>query len=227
MCNPAIIPYALAVVGAGLSYKDSKDKQQDMKRAQRRETDRQTTLNKESEGALRKNQDSYEREDLEAAMAAASGERQAQYAAAEASAPRTFEEAPGSAATSNQVIQGAFDRALGDARADAANRGRLGADLASFGDALGVKAIENNRRSGEIGMIGSFIRGGANVLPLELNSIATRQTGTGTAGSMLSAFGSAAMSGAGTSGAGGAQVGTKTGGNTKAAVDFSKIFGKG
>lgn len=203
MCNPAAIGMVVMAVGAGLQYKANQDRQEDMQKLNRRETERQDKLQKEAEGSLRANQQSYEKSSLEDAMAAAAGEREAQYAAAEASAPRTFDTVPGQNSTSNTVIQDAFSRAFADADSQSAERGRLGAQLASFGDALGIKALENNRRTGDIGMIGSFSRGSANVLPLELQHAMTRTRGAEVAGNLLMAVGG----GLATGGAGGALMG--------------------
>lgn len=230
MCNPAAIGLAITAIGTGLQYKANQDRQEDMQKLQRRETERQTTLQKEAEGSLRANQQSYEKNSLEEAMRTAAGEREAQYAAAEAAAPRTFDMVPGQGGTSNSVVQDAFTRAFAGAQADATARGKLSAELASFGDALGLKAMENNRRSGDIGMIGSFMQGSSNVLPLELQSAMTKTRGAEVLGALLSSAGSSyAGGGYGTDGklvkTGGGTPKTKTGGNTKNSVDFTGIFG--
>ena len=238
MCNPMAIGLAITAVGAGLQYKANQDRQADMRGLQRRETERQGKLQKESEQSLRDNQQSYEMSNLQTAMDKAAGERQAQYAAAEASAPRTFEAIPGQTGSMNSVVSDAFNRAMAGASADADQRGALNAQLASFGDALGLKAIENNRRTGNIGMIGSFMQGSANVLPLELQHAMTRTRGAEVAGKALSAIGGAISGGAGlglgAAGAGAAGVAGGVGAGAYGAagaglggVDFSRIFGGG
>lgn len=231
MCNPMAAALALTAIGTGLQYKANLDRQSDMRGLQRRETERQNNLQKESEQSLRDNQQSYEMSNLQSTMDKAAGERQAQYAAAEASAPRTFEAIPGQTGSINSVVSDAFSRAMAGASADADQRGALNAHLASFGDALGLKAIENNRRTGNIGMIGSFMQGSANVLPLELQHAMTRTRGAEVLGSLLSSAGGAmaGMGGGGSdalvkTGAGGVSK-TKTGGNTKSGVNFTGIFG--
>ena len=203
MCNPMAIGAAIAVVGAGLQYKANKDRQSDMRKLQRRETERQSKLQREAETSLAQNQQSWQRTDLEQKMDMAADERQAQYAKAETNAPRINEALPGQAG-SNAVIGDAFARALEGASAEAQQQGALRAQLASFTDAAGQNARENNRRSGDIGMIGSFAQGSANVLPLELQHAATRMRKTAVAGQIMQAVGSAMMGGAGMAGAGAA-----------------------
>lgn len=230
MCNPRAAALALTAIGTGLRYKANMDRQADMRSLQRRETERQNNLQKESEQSLRDNQQSYEISNLQSTMDKAASERQAQYAAAEASAPRTFEAIPGQTGSTNSVVSDAFSRAMAGAAGDATARGALNAQLASFGDALGLKAIENNRRTGNIGMIGSFMQGSANVLPLELQHAMTRTRGAEVLGSLFSGAGSS-LAGMGAGGGdalvktGGGISKTKTGGNTKSGVNFTGIFG--
>lgn len=230
MCNPMAAALALTAIGTGLQYKANQDRQSDMRKLQRRETERQDKLQQESAQSLRDNQQSYQIDSVQEAMDKAAGEREAQYAAAEASAPRTFDVVPGQGGTTNAVVSDAFGRAFADAGADATRRGELSAQLASFGDALGLKAIENNRRTGNIGMIGSFMQGSANVLPLELQSAMSKTRGAEVLGSLFSSAGGA-LSGYAGGGSdalvktGGGIAKTKTGGNTKSGVNFTGIFG--
>lgn len=201
MCNP--IAVALMVVGAGLQYKANRDRQSDMRKLQRRETERQNKLQQEAQANLDKNQQSWQRTDLEQKMDMAADERQAQYAKAEANAPRINEALPGQVGA-NTVIGDAFARALQGASAEAQQQGALRAELASFTDAAGQNSRENNRRSGEIGMIGSFSQGSANVLPLELQHAATRTRKTAVAGQIMQALGQAWLAGGAAAGAGAA-----------------------
>lgn len=224
MCNPAAIGMVVMAVGAGLQYKANQDRKEDMQKLNRRETERQEGLQKEAEGSLRANQQSYEKSNLEDAMKAAAGEREAQYAAAEAAAPRTFDSVPGQSSTSNTVIQDAFSRAFNDADSQSAERGRLGAQLASFGDALGIKALENNRRTGDIGMIGSFARGSANVLPLELQHAMTKTRGSEVAGQLMMSIGGM-MAGGGAGAMMGAAGGMGGGGSGAGAGAYSGAAG--
>ncbi|HEY1139944.1 MAG TPA: hypothetical protein VGE88_07025 [Lysobacter sp.] len=213
---------ALAV-GAGMQYKANKDRQADMRRVQRRETERQDKFYQEAATEQAQNRDSYTRENVEQKMADAAGEREAQYALAEAVAPRA-NETPVGAQGGNQVIADAFTRALSDAKAQSTQQGALRAKLASFGDALGENAIENNRRTGRIGMVGSFSQGSANVMPLELQHEATRERSTETIGSLLQAFGGAMLGGG--AGLGGAAAGAAAGG-ASAPVNWSSLFTSG
>jgi hypothetical protein len=207
MCNPLAIGAVLAVAGTGLQIRAQNQREADMNRAQRRETERQEKLYGESKLLLDQNREEYNRERVDADMATAAADRQAQYAAADRNAPRANESLPGStpAAGGNVVVLEAFRQAAADAATRAEQQGAARADLASFGDFMGDTAISTGRRSGDIGMIGSFSRGSANVLPLELNRAATRRRGSATAGNLLTSFGSAMMGGAG---AGAAATGT-------------------
>ena len=213
------------VVGAGMQYKANQDRREDMRKVQRRETERQDKLYQEAATDLATNRETYTRENVEQKMADAAGERQAQYAMAEAVAPRA-NETPVGAQGGNQVIADAFSRALSDAKAQSTEQGGLRAKLASFGDALGENAIENNRRTGRIGMVGSFSRGSANVMPLELQHEATKERSLATMGSLLQAFGGAMLGGVG-AGAGGAAAGAGAGAATAAPVDWSSLFTSG
>lgn len=218
MCNPLAIGAALMVAGTAAQYKATEDRKDDMARVQRRETERQERLYQEAAGNLTKNRDTYTRENVEQKMADAAGERQAQYAMAEAVAPRA-NETPVGAQGGNQVIADAFTRALGDAKAQSDQQGVLRSRLASFGDTLSDNAAENNRRTGDIGMIGSFSRGSANVMPLELQHQMSRERPLGTIGGMMQAFGGAMLGGgglgAGAAGAAGAGA---------APIDWSSLF---
>lgn len=242
MCEPTTIAAVAALaIGTGLKYKADNDRKQDMRKLQRRETERSEGLYKEAQNNVLKNRETYERENVEQKMADASGERQAQYAKTEAAAPRA-NEAPVGATGGNQVINDAFARALEGAKGEATQSGALRAELASFGDTMGANAMENNRRTGEIGMTGSFQQGNSRILPLELNHAMTRRRGADTWGSILQAFGGAMLGGAGAGlgagagagaagGAGGAAAGAAGAGGAAAAggamggIDWSGLFG--
>lgn len=197
MCNPvSIAALAATAIGTGLQYKAQRDRDADMRRLNRSETERQDKFYAESKKYLDENQATYDRKNVDANMAAAAADRQSQYAAADRNAPRANTQLPGSATSGNSVVAEAFKQALGAAVADAAARGAARADLASFGDFMQDAAIETGRNSGRIGMMGSFSQGSANVLPLELNRAATRHRGAATVGNLLTALGGA-MAGSG------------------------------
>lgn len=224
MCEPMTIAALGAMaVGTGLQIKANRDRKQDMRKLQRRETERTEGLHKEAMKNVVQNRESYERANVEQKMQDASGERQAQYAKAEAAAPRA-NEMPVGAVSGNQVINDAFARAMSGAKADATQSGALRAELASFGDTLGEASRENNRRTGEIGMIGSFQQGNSRILPLELQHAATKQRSAETWGKVLQAFGGAMMGGVGTA-AGAAAAPAATGGG--GGIDFSSLFSSG
>jgi hypothetical protein len=239
MCNPLAFAAVLMAGGTALQYKANQDRKQEMKSLQRRETERQDKYYAEAQGNLAKNRDSYTRENVEQKMADAATERQAQYQKADAAAPRANEIAPGAQGT-NTVVNDAFSRALAGAQGEASQQGGLRAALASFGDALGENAIDNNRRTGEIGMVGSFSRGSANVLPLELQHAMTRERSAATIGGIMQAFGGAMLGGgaglgaagagagagslgAGAAGMGAGAAGTAAGGLSN--INWSRLFG--
>ena len=138
MCDPISIAVGSLLVGTGLQYKANMDRQSDMRKLQRRETMRQDKLYQEAAGKLAQNQDSWKRTDLEQKMDMASTERQAQYAKAEANAPRVNEALPGQVG-SNAIIGDAFARALADASGQAAQQGDL------LGPARVVGGFQNQR----------------------------------------------------------------------------------
>lgn len=205
MCNPvAIIGAIAAVAGGAMQYSAAKDREKDLKGLQRRETDRQNKLYNEAAVNLKKSQDSYQSGTFQEKMDMAAGEREAQYAKANAAAPRINDPLGGSTSSGNVNITDAFSRALTGGMDQATQQGALRAELASFGDQLGTTNRENNRRTGDIGMIGSFSRGSSNVLPIELQHAATKERSKATIGSVLQAVGMAMMGGAGGAGAGAA-----------------------
>lgn len=210
----------MMAVGTGLKMKADRERKDDMRKLQRRETERSEGLYKEAQGSVEKNRESYERANLEQKMGDASAERQAQYAKGEAVAPRA-NEVPVGATGGNQIINDAFARAMEGARNEATQSGALRAELASFGDTMGQNAIENNRRTGDIGMIGSFQQGNSRILPLELNHAMTKSRGKDTWGGILQAFGGAMMGAGAGGGAAAAGAGASGGGG---AVDWTSLF---
>lgn len=197
MCNPLAIGLALTAAGSVAQYRAQQGRDEAMGNAQRRELDRQDKLFKESQALFQRNRETYERPAADAIMESAKADRIQQYEAADRNAPRANEAPPGQGMGANQVVAEAFQRAAGDAAGQARQIGDAKATLASFGDFITGAAFENNRRSGDIGMLGSFKQGSSNVLPLELQGILSKPSRTATAGNLLTALGSAAMGSAG------------------------------
>lgn len=216
------------VAGTAAQYKAQSDREDDMRRINRAETERQDKIYAESKTLLDKNRDEYDRAKVDENMATAAAGRQEQYAAADRNAPRANEALPGTApaAGGNVVVLEAFRQAAEAAKARAEQQGAARADLASFGDFMGDAAIETGRRSGDIGMLGSFSRGSANVVPLELNRAATRRRGAATLGNLLTTVGGAVMGGAGAGlGAAGSTVGAGTMATTMNGTTANNLFG--
>ena len=192
MCDPFSLAIAATAVGTGLQYRAQQQRESEMRGLQRVETERQDRLFNESKQLFDKNRGEYERPDVDAKMAEAASARQQQYAQADANAPRANEALPGSTG-GNVVVLEAFRQAAEAAKQRAAQQGASRAELASFGDFMGDAAITTGRRSGDIGMLGSFSQGSANILPLELQSAATRQRGAATIGNLLVGLGTAGL----------------------------------
>lgn len=198
MCNPQLIAVAIAAVGTGLQVKAQNERDADARRLNRQETERIDKHYAESSKYRDENQGNYERSKADADMALAAAARQDQYAAADRNAPRANESA-GSKST-NSVVQDAFARAVSGAQAEAAKRGAARANLASFNDFMTDTALTNLDNSNRIGMVGSFQRGSASVLPLELQHAMTKTRGSATLGNLLMGLSSAmSNSGAGAS----------------------------
>lgn len=193
MCDPVSI--TLLAVGTGLQYKAQQDRNADMRKLNRRESERQNKYYSDSKKYLDENQATYSRENVDANMADAAAARQAEYAAADRNAPRANDALPGSTG-GNAVVADAFNRALAGAEKQAGAQGAARAELASFGDTMVDNAITTGRNSGMIGMNGSFAQGSANALLPELQHAATKQRGAATLGNLLTMAGSA-MLGAG------------------------------
>lgn len=204
MCNPLAIGIALAGAGTAAQYKAQQDREREMNSLQRAETERQEEIQRKSRPLFDENLGEYRRDNIESEMAAAAASRAAEYDSQGASAPRANEALPGSQQTSNVVVMDAFRRALEGAAARAAQAGQARAQLASFGDAFLGAGLDNAQRTDQLGMLGSFSQGSANVLPLELQHAATRRRNSATIGNLLTGVGTAMMGG----GWGGAAGGT-------------------
>jgi len=197
MCNPLAIGAVLAIGGTAMQIRAQNQREEEMNKLQRRETERQDDIYKRAKPVLEENQAEYSRGNIESEMAAAATKRAAEYDAQNTNAPRANEALPGSTQTSNVVVLDAFRRALDDASARAGAAGQARAKLSSFGDALGGASRENQVRTDQLGMLGSFSTGSANVLPFELQHAATRQRGSATAGNIMTGVGTSMMGAAG------------------------------
>lgn len=196
MCDPTAIAITALIAGTGLQAKAQSDRNSDMRKLNRRETERQDKFYGESKKYLDDSQGTYDKTKVDANMADAAAARQAEYAAADRNAPRANDTLPG-ATSGNSVVADAFARALSGAQQEAGQQGAARAELSSFGDTMTDNAIKTGRNSGYIGMNGSFSQGSANVLPFELQHAATRQRGAATIGNILTAVGGAMLGGAG------------------------------
>lgn len=229
MCEPmSIAALAALAVGTGLQMKANNERKSDMRKLNRRETERQEKYYGESKQYLDENQGLYDRDKADANMAAAAAGRQAEYAAADRAAPRANEQLPGSTG-GNSVVADAFTRALAGANQQAGAQGAARANLASFSDFIQDAALKSGRNSNQIGMLGSFTQGSSNVLPLELQHAATKSRKSATYGNLLTALGSAMLGGAGgaagAAGAGATTVGAGTTALNSSGAQASNLFG--
>lgn len=237
MCNPLAAGIALTAVGTAAQYKAQRDREREMSALQRAETERQEEIQRKSRPLFDENLAEYRRDNIESEMAAAAANRAAEYDSQGASAPRANEALPGSQQTSNVVVMDAFRRALEGAAARAGQAGQARAQLASFGDAFLGAGLDNAQRTDQLGMLGSFSQGSANVLPIELQHAATRLRNSATAGNILTGVGTAMMGGAGWGwgGAAGAKAGVtantiaKSGAtnvkNASSGINWGALFG--
>jgi len=232
MCNPLAAGIALTAVGTAAQYRAQQDREREMSALQRAETERQEEIRRKSRPLFDENLASYDRGNIESEMAAAAAKRAAEYDAQGASAPRANEALPGSQQTSNVVVMDAFRRALEDAAARAVQAGQARAQLASFGDAFLGAGLDNAQRTDQLGMLGSFSQGSANVLPLELQHAATRRRNSATIGNLLTGVGTAVMGGAGWGGAAGGKAMTNTAAksaanikNANSGINWGVLFG--
>ena len=211
MCNPIAAGIALTAVGTAAQYRAQQDREREMSALQRAETERQEEIRRKSRPLFDENLASYDRGNIESEMAAAAAKRAAEYDSQGAYAPRANEALPGSQQTSNAVVMDAFRRALEGAAARAGQAGQARAQLASFGDAFLGAGLDNAQRTDQLGMLGSFSQGSANVLPLELQHAATRRRNSATIGNLLTGVGTAMIGRAGWGGSAGAYTGNGTG----------------
>jgi hypothetical protein len=217
MCNPLALGLALTAAGTAAQYKAQQDREREMNSLQRAETERQEEIQRKSRPLFDENLAEYRRDNIESEMAAAAANRAAEYDSQGASAPRANEALPGSQQTSNVVVMDAFRRALEDAAARAGQAGQARAQLASFGDAFLGAGLDNAQRTDQLGMLGSFSQGSANVLPFELQHAATRRRNSATIGNLLTGVGTAMAGGAGWGGGGTAAATTNSAAKSGAA----------
>lgn len=203
MCNPLAIGAVMAVAGTAMQVRAQQQREREMNNFQRAESERQQEIQNKAKPLLAENREEYSRESIDSKMAAEATKRAAEYDAQAANAPQANEPLAGSQQSGNVVVLDAFRRALGDATERAGQIGQARAKLSSFGDAMQGAGLENQQRTDQLGMLGSFSAGSANVLPFELQQAATRQRGAATAGNILTSVGTSVIGGAGSGGAAG------------------------
>lgn len=120
------------------------------------------------------------------------------YLAAQTAPEQAPAEAMPTAATSNITVQ-EENKQRASAKSDTDASATALGDLRSFGDLLGSISRSQARDAGQIGQIGGFKQGYANVLPYDLEAAAQKGAGLRTLGDILGGIGSLAT-GAGLSG---------------------------
>lgn len=102
----------------------------------------------------------------------------------------------------------------GQARDFSNQQGAALGNLRAFGDLMGSTGRLQQRDTGQVGMLNSFMQGSSNVLPLELQAANQRGGGLRTLGDIMGGLGGAAttagLSGATLPGMGGGPVGAPT-----------------
>ena len=186
MCAPVLAPLAApaaiasagaALAGTGLQLAGQNQAMRAQARATRAEAGRQFGYAAAGRDAVDQARQTWEAEP--AISAAAQGERRAALDAAAASATGT-----GYLPGQSQAIRVETDRARADNTAvmgaENANRARLG----SWGDTLLAGRVASSRSGSDVARQGSFSRGSAGVLPVELQAAGTRGMGLRTAGDL-------------------------------------------
>lgn len=130
--------------------------------------------------------------------------------------------------SASAVINDEAARQSSRATAFAAQQGNAKAALQSFGDLQFNNSIYNNRAGNQLGTLGNFMRGSANVLPYEMEAASHKGDGLNALGSILQLGGTVAGVGAGAGwwGGGEAAAGAAPGYNATGA-GFKSFGGAG
>jgi hypothetical protein len=207
---------ALMAGGTAVTIRGQKKAEEAAVNVRRAEDSRQKRFKDEAEAAFGRNEAALDSDNIKGNMKATAATREAAYAAANANAPRSIQQASSNTLGGNKVVDANLGSALQAAGGRVQQQGAARADLGSFGQTMFDANILTGRGRSEIAQQGDFSRGSMNAIGAELESAKNRGKNMRMLGSVLTAVGGAMMGGAGAAaGAGG--VGAGAGAATGAA----------
>lgn len=204
MCDVGAAIGAVASLGSALMQRNAQDTQADAVRQQQQaEIERQDRLQRQAEATADTARAGYEgAEDKRKAKA----DEAAAYIQSQSQVPGASEAAALPPSTSQTVVQDAAGKRA-NAQGFLNQQAKAQGELRSLGDVLGRLALDQARTTHDVGLTQGFMRGSANVLPLQLDQ-AKRDNQPGMLGDALRLGGQAAtaygLQGGFTSSAGGA-----------------------
>ena len=208
MCDPVSASIALTVAGTTAQAAAANKAKKAMAGAANAERIRQRGYNQSSEAALEESKSFSEKSLQDKRMEESVADRQAAYAA-DAEAARAPVAAVGQNIAGDQsgnaVVQAESSRRTGDAIGAALQRGNAMANMQGFNDLQLGNALYNNRISQRQNLLGSFMKGSADVLPFEMQAASQKGQNLATLGQLLNTAGMITGIGAGAGWWGGAE----------------------
>jgi hypothetical protein len=229
MCDPISASIALTVAGTTAQAIASNKAKKAMQGATNAERIRQKGYEEQSQSALNESQSFASKAAQDRRMAEAGAARKAEYdqATAQAAPVATTGENLAGDQAGNSVVASETSKRSADATNSALQKGAAMANLQGFGDLQLGNALYNNRIAQRQAQLGNFMRGSADVLPLELQAASQKGKDLATLGQLLNAAGAITGMGAGAGWWGGADTAAKTGlqGATVSNVAMPSTFG--
>lgn len=199
MCDPLTITSIALTAGSVVSNQIAANRQQAARDdALRAERIRQRGLDQQADALNARSQQDYDTfgEDQEQRAGELGQMFTEQRASTEGANAEASQEMASVAPTSSNLVMREEASQRAKARDFTNAQGLALGDLRAFGDVAGDKARKQARVAGEIGQIGGFKRGSANVLPLELDAAMQEGGGFRFLGDLLGLGSAAVASGA-------------------------------
>jgi len=206
MCDPLTIAGAVASVGSTIANNNAANQAASARNATlAAERVRQGELDTQAQTLNTRSQDRFQ-------DAGAKTEAKKQALGDYFAAPQTAgvaNEAMGLPEVSNNIVTREMAKQSDAAQGFVGQQGQSLAAMRAFGDFLGDTSRMQGRDASEVGQIGGFKRGSANIMPLELDAAAQQGAGARFLGDILGGIGGVALNAGltgGTLGGGGAAV---------------------
>lgn len=190
MCDPLTIAGAIASVGSTIANNNAANQAASARNATlAAERLRQGELDTQAQTLNARSQDRFQDAGVKTqAKQQALGD----YFAAPQTAGAA-NEAAGLPEVTNSVVTREMAKKSGGAQGFVGQQGQALAEMRAFGDFLGDTSRMQGRDASEVGQIGGFKRGSANIMPLELDAAAQQGAGARLFGDILGGIGGIAL----------------------------------